>query len=51
MLDTKRAELRQAILTGVEAIKAERGNNIQDEIYKQFLDGGKKAVAILKREA
>jgi len=51
MLDSKRADLRQAVLADVEAIKAERGNNIQDEIYKQFLDGGKKAVAILKREA
>jgi hypothetical protein len=50
-LDTKRAELRQAILADVEAIKAERGNNIQDETYRQFLDGGKKAVAILRREA
>jgi hypothetical protein len=51
MVDTKRAELRQAILASVEAIKAERGNNIQDETYKQYLDGGKKAVAIIKRDA
>jgi hypothetical protein len=51
LLDTKRAELRQAIVADVEAIKVERGNNIQDDVYKQFLDGGKKAVAVLKREA
>ena len=49
-LEARRAELRNAILADVEAIKAERGNNVQDEVYKQFLDGGKKAVAILKRE-
>lgn len=51
MLDTKRAELQRAIVSNVEQIKAERGNNLQDDVYKQFLDGGKRAVAILKREA
>lgn len=49
--DTKRAEIQKAILAAVENIKAERGNNIQDEIYKRFLEGGKRAVKILKRES
>lgn len=50
MLDAKRAELQRAIVGQIDEIKAARGGNIQDEVYRQFLEGGKKAVAILKRE-
>ncbi|HME10469.1 MAG TPA: hypothetical protein VKG25_25675, partial [Bryobacteraceae bacterium] len=50
-LEAKRSEIQRAIVAEVDAIKAERGGNIQDEVYKQFLDGGRKAVAILKQEA
>lgn len=49
--DTKRAELQRTIVADVERIKIERGNNIQDEVYKRFLEGGKRAVKILKRES
>jgi hypothetical protein len=48
MVDTKRAELQKAIVAAVDGIKAERGGNVQDEVYRQFLDGGRKAVGLLK---
>ncbi len=48
--EAKRAELQKSIVGEVESIKAERGNNMQDEVYKRFLDAGKEAVGILKRE-
>jgi hypothetical protein len=51
LLDAKRLEVQRAVVAQVDGIKAERGGNPQDEVYKQFLDGAKKAVAILKREA
>jgi hypothetical protein len=51
MLDAKRTDLLQSVVAQVDAIKIERGGNMQDETYRQFLEGGKKAVAILKREA
>ena len=48
--DAKRAELQKSIVADVEAIKTERGNNVTDEVYRRFLDGGKQAVKVLKRE-
>lgn len=47
----RRAEVQRAIVAEVEAIKALRGGNIQDETYRRFLDAGRRAVAILKGEA
>jgi hypothetical protein len=47
----RRTEVQRAILTEVEAVKAARGGNIQDETYRRFLDAGRRAVAILKGEA
>ena len=46
----KRAEVQKAILSIVEEVKAERGGNVQDATYRRFLDAGKKAVSVLKRE-
>jgi hypothetical protein len=47
----RRGEVQRAILAEVEAVKAARGGNIQDETYRRFLDAGRRAVAILKGEA
>jgi hypothetical protein len=44
----KRTELRQKILAEVEAVKVQRNGNVQDELYRRFLEAGKRAVAILK---
>ena len=44
----RRSEVQRAILADVEAVKALRGGNIQDETYRRFLDAGKRAVAILR---
>jgi len=49
--DAARAELQKAVVAEVERIKAERGNNVNDEVYRRFLDGGKQAVKILKKES
>jgi hypothetical protein len=49
-LEARRIEIQKAVVADVESIKVERGNSIQDEVYKRFLDGGKMAVKILKRE-
>jgi hypothetical protein len=49
-LETKRGELQKLVVPEVDAIKAERGNNIQDDVYRRFLEGGKCAVKILRRE-
>jgi hypothetical protein len=49
--ESKRTELRQSIVAEVDRIKAERGDKIQDEVYQRFLDAGKQAVGILKRES
>jgi hypothetical protein len=46
----KRLDMQKAIVAEVEGIKVERGNNMQDEMYRRFLDGGKTAVKILRRE-
>jgi hypothetical protein len=46
----RRAELRRAVLAEVEAVKAARGGNVQDETYRRFLDAGKRAAAVLKGE-
>ncbi len=46
----RRDEVRRAILAEVEAVKAARGGNIQDETYRRFLDAGRRATAILKEE-
>jgi hypothetical protein len=49
-LDARRAELQKVLVAEVDNIKAERGNNLQDNVYRSFLEGGKRAVRILKRE-
>lgn len=49
--DAQRAEIQKAIVAEVDAIKSARGNNVNDEVYRRFLEGGKQAVKILKREA
>jgi hypothetical protein len=43
-----RDHLQKAIVAEVEQIKAARG--VADETYRRFLDGGKQAVKILRRE-
>lgn len=45
-----REELQKTIVAEVERIKAVRGSNVNDEVYRRFLDGGKQAVKALKRE-
>lgn len=47
----RRSDLRRAILAEVEGVKSARGGNINDEIYRRFLDAGRRAVAIVKGEA
>ena len=47
----RRSEIQRAVLSAVEAVKASRGGNIQDETYRRFLDAGRRAVAILKSES
>jgi hypothetical protein len=47
----RRNEVQRAVLAQVEAVKAARGGNIQDEIYRRFLEAGRRATAILKGEA
>lgn len=44
----RRTEVRQAVLSEVEAVKAARGGNIQDETYRRFLDAGRRASAIVR---
>lgn len=46
----RRSDVRRAVLAEVEAVKASRGGNIQDETYRRFLDAGRRATAILKGE-
>jgi hypothetical protein len=48
--DAARAKLQQSIVAEVEVIKADRGGNVNDEVYRRFLDGGKQAVRVLKKE-
>jgi hypothetical protein len=50
-LDTKRQELRAAILADVEGVKVERGNDLNDDTYKRFRDGGRRAFALLGQMA
>jgi hypothetical protein len=49
--DAKRAELQKSVVAEVERIRTERGGNVQDETYRRFLEGGRAAIAILKRES
>jgi hypothetical protein len=49
--ESQRADLQTKIVGEVEEIKASRGNNVGDEVYRQFLEGGRVAVKILKRES
>ncbi len=48
--DSQRADLQKRVVGEVEEVKASRGNNVGDDVYRQFLDGGRLAVRILKRE-
>jgi hypothetical protein len=50
-LEAKRAEVQKTIVADVEGVKTERGNNVNDEVYRRFLDGGRQAVKVLKRES
>ena len=45
-----RATLQQKIQGELELIKSARGNNLRDEIYKQFVEGGRSAFKILRGE-
>jgi hypothetical protein len=47
----RRAELQRAIVSQVETVKAQCAGNIQDPLYRRFLEAGKRAVALLKGEA
>jgi len=49
--ESQRAELQKRVVGEVEEVKASRGNNVGDDVYRQFLDGGRLAVKILKRES
>lgn len=44
----RRLEVQRAVLAEVEAVKAARGGNVQDETYRKFLDAGRRAAALLK---
>ncbi len=49
--ENARDALIKLLLADMEALKAERGGNLQDEVYRRFLDGAKRATKILEREA
>lgn len=44
----KKSELIQAVLQEVEKIKQRQGGNMQDPLYRKFLDAGKKVVGSIK---
>jgi hypothetical protein len=46
--DARRDELQKALLAEVESILAERGNNLQDPLYRRFLDAAKRATGFLR---
>lgn len=46
----RREELVQSVLSSVETIRGERGNDMQDAQYLRFLDAGKQAARLLKGE-
>jgi hypothetical protein len=46
----KQAELRKRVVGEVEEIKAERKGDIDDPVYKRFLEAGKRAVKLVARE-
>jgi len=48
--DAARAELQKAIVAEVEKIKVLRGNNVNDDVYRRFLEAGKQAVKVVKKE-
>ena len=48
--ESQRAELQKQEVSTVEEVKMSRGNNVGDDVYRQFLEGGGLAVKILKRE-
>ncbi len=48
LLDSTRSQLQEAVVAAVDAIKVECGNNVQDQLYRRFLEGGKQAVSMLK---
>ena len=43
-----REDLQKAVVAEADAIKLERGNSVNDDTYRRFLDGGKQAVRIIK---
>jgi hypothetical protein len=49
-LADKRAAVQQSVVAIVEKVKTDRGGNPQDDVYRRFLDAGKKAVGVLKQE-
>jgi hypothetical protein len=48
--DSERSDLQKLIVGEVDQVKSARGNNVSDEIYRQFLEGARLAVKILKPE-
>jgi hypothetical protein len=48
LLDSTRSQLQESVVAAVDAIKVECGNNVQDQLYRRFLEGGKQAVSMLK---
>jgi len=48
--ESQRAELQKQVVSTVEEVKMSRGNNVGDDVYRQFLEGSRLAVKILKRE-
>ena len=50
MPESARGELQKAIVAEVEQIKSMRGNNVNDDVYRRFLEGGRQAVKVLKGE-
>lgn len=47
----RRTAVQKAVVAQIEAIKAQCNGNIQDPLYRRFLEAGRKAVAIVKGEA
>ena len=46
----KQSELKKRIVSGVDEVKAERKGDIDDPLYKRFLEAGKRAAKIVVGE-
>lgn len=49
-LAEQRAVARTSVVALIDEVKTERGGNVQDATYLRFLEAGKQALGILKRE-